>query len=238
MAEKFSDMIKTYEEITEYCKKLNVSTNKQTIKGEIRIAVTTRFIDSYFGKIMNKFRVKYPEIKIYVETFDNVKIIDKIKETGTTNLGIVSIIESKVSSFNMEEYIKGENLYLSKFYKSEMFLCGTIKTISKFEDKIYKMDLDYKDPVVSYRYGVDFLDETQYQLNSISAQKEMITNQGALGAFTLDEFNIHFNKKRYAYIPFDHTLMLSYGFIRKKDYELTQAEELFVEFLINSFVFE
>lgn len=235
LVEKFKDIVRLYDEVADYCNVLN-DTTTEDVKGEVRLAVTTRFVDSFLSRIVSKFNSKYPAIKVYVENFDNIKIIEMIQqESNVNNLGIVSIIESEASPFNMEEYILNGELHLDKFYQGELFMCGLAQTVNKFGDAIRDEDVAGNTPIVSYRYGVDHMADSQYQLNSIAAQKEMITHHGALGAYTLDEFHIHFNKNKYAYIPYEYKLMLYYGCIQKNDVALTQAEKLFVTFLLNNF---
>ena len=59
---------------------------------------------------------------------------------------------------------------------------------------------------------------SNYQINSIAAQREMIADHKALGTYTLDEIEMHFSKRKFDYIAFDQEITLSYGYLKKVGY--------------------
>lgn len=236
LEKKFREILQLYQEIGNYCNLLNEVAPTDSIKGEVKMAVTTRFGDSYLGKVLSKFSEKYPKIKIYVETYDNFRVIEEMIHGKTdATLGIVTMVTSDLIDFNVDQYAVENNLHLSIFYTAPMYQCGTVKMIQWIKERLKNNEYIENVPIVSYRYGDTSWTDSPYQVNSISAQKDMIVNNAALGTYTLEEFDMHFNKKRFAYIPFDEELTLNYGYLKKEEYCLTQAEEVFLSFLLNYF---
>ena len=92
--------------------------------------------------------------------------------------------------------------------------------------------------MVAYNYGriINSLPvKTEIMIDSMTAQLEMINKHDMIGAYSIEEFRIHFNKKKHSYIPLDEPVTLAYGYLLKNNHQLTEIEKIFVQFLLDYF---
>lgn len=240
--EYFQKMRELNAQVKDYCNKVKQITAAENIKGDVHLVITNRFADSFFNTLINKFKKKYPKINFYLESMDNYHSASSVCQDNPYNtIGIISIVSTnRKELFNFENYCQNNGLHLVYFYNKPLYLCGTKETIKNIDYNVLlgcEKD-ETAQPTIGYKYGEDYVANTRYQINSITAIKNMMDFQGAYGAFTIDEINIHFNPKNYAYCAPKYELTLRYGYTYKKELPLSYAEEAFLRFLVDYFAEE
>lgn len=234
----FEEIAENYEMILNYCRIANKMPNPKTILGEINLAITPRFSDTYFGKMMYKFNNIYPKIKLRADSMSNDKIINKM-QCGEVefNLAIITVANIEDDLIYLPEYLQKWDLQFIALYTKELYMCGLKKIIDKI-GSLYDIAEQYPFLVAGYEYG-GIMTKSQklcdYQMDSIAAQKELIDHHNAIGAYSLDELMMHFDRSRYAYIPFDFSVVLTYGCLLNTKHLLTPEEKVFLAFLVEHF---
>ena len=239
LIEKFCTIQKNYEEIKQACDVMNLVLDPKMISGEIALVVTPRFADSYLNKLLFRFRERYPKIKIRVDSMSNDKIFEKMHgEIGAFDIGLVNLVNLEPDIDQLTDYLLKKNLQFISYSMKELYICGAKKTLQKVGE-IYNLEKDaLACPIAGYEYGGVINScrfAFEYQINSISAQVELIDKQNVLGAYSLDEFKLHFNAKKHAYIAIDPPLTLTYGYLLNGNHQLTEPEKIFLQFLLDYF---
>lgn len=237
--DKFQAILDNYEEIRQFCDALNLMPNLKSIQGEILLAVTPRFADSYLGKWLFNFNEIYPKIKVKVDAMSNDKIFERMSGThGAFDVAIINIVNLEPNIDQLGSYLLKNNLQFVAYCTKELYMCGK-KTLLENIGPTYSIESSASIyPVVAYEYGGvvgSFRADYEYQINSISPQLELINKQNILGAYSLDEFKLHFNSRKHGYIPFDTPVTLTYGCLLNGNHPLSEAEKIFLQYLLDYF---
>lgn len=238
MLDYFKALSENYDMIMSYCHTVQKISDPKLIQGEISLAITPRFSDSYLGKLMYRFSYHYPKIKLLVDSMSNDKIAKKMQSgEAEFNLAIINVSSTEVNIGQLPNYLQKWNLHFISYYTKELYMCGLKKVLDNI-GTVYEINGIYPFPVVCYEYGGVISKQNKmcdYQIDSIAAQKELINHHHAIGSYSLDEINLHFNHNRYAYLPFNQSLTLTYGCLLKNDHKLSEAEKTFLQFLLDYF---
>ena len=234
----FEQMQQISEKIQAYCDAQNTTPNQKKISGEIRLAVTPRFADSYLWKVLAEFNAMYPAVKIKVDSMSNDKIFEKMKnEAEAFDMAIVTIANLEPDIERLSDFLWKTKLQFISYCTKNLYMCGLKETIKKIGD-VFTINVCNDYSVVAYEYGgvmEAYRPDYEYQVDSIAAQVNLINHQHMVGAYALDEFQEHFNSKKHAYIPFDVPVMLTYGGLMSRNHQLTEAEKVFLQFLYDYF---
>lgn len=236
---KFQNIMDNYEEIKIFCDGLNLIPNPKLTQGEIALTVTPRFADSYLGKLLFNFNELYPKIKIKVDSMSNDKIFEKMRGShGAFDIAIVNIVNLEPNIDQLTEYLLKNNLQFISCCTKELYMCGNKKLLASIGDCFLVEKNASIYPVVAYEYGgvIDnYRADYEYQINSISPQLELINKHNMLGAYSLDEFKLHFNSRKHSYIPFDIPITLTYGYLLNGSHPLSEVEKIFLQYLLEYF---
>ena len=234
----FQEILDDYEKIKAVCNEINMIPDPERVQGKISLAVTPRFSDTFLGSLMMKFGEAYPKIKLQVISMSHDKIFQQL-QSGNDNfdLVIVNLLNVDLMMKDLAQYLNKENLQFVSCYISELYMCGKRKIIDTIGDQ-YHCNKDYGYPVVAYNYGriIDRLPvKIEFMIDSMTAQLEMINKHDMIGSYSIEEFRMHFNKKKHSYIPVDEPVTLAYGYLLKNNHRLTEIEKIFVQFLLDYF---
>lgn len=234
----FEQIQQLYKKIQNYCDEQNAIPDQKKLNGEIRLAVTPRFADNYLWKVLTNFKDMYPAIKIKVDSMSNDKIFEKMQNKADSfDMAIVTITNLEPNIEQLSNFLMNKKLCFISFSSKNLYMCGLKEIIKKIGD-VFIVNACYKYSVVAYEYGgvmAAYRADYEYQVDSISAQINLINHQNMIGAYALDEFQEHFNSKKYAYIPFDVPVMLTYGSLMSSNHQLSEAEKAFLQFMYDYF---
>ena len=234
----FEELLCNYHKIKAYCNELNLLPDPETISGEINLAVTPRFTDSYLGSLLTSFNLRYPNIRIRVDSMNNSKIFQKMQEGKSFDIGIVTVANIEPNIEQLSSFLLKSNLQLISYCTKPLYICGLKKTIEKI-GKVFPINsADAPRSIVAYEYGgimEDYRADYDYQMDSITAQLNFINQHDMLGAYALDEFKRHFHTKKHAYIPMDSPVTLTYGSLMNGNHRLSEVEKIFLQFLYENF---
>lgn len=155
----------------------NLLPNPETISGEINLAVTPRFTDSYLGSLLTSFNLRYPNIRIRVDSMNNSKIFQKMQEGKSFNIGIVTVANIEPNIEQLSSFLLKSNLQLISYCTKLLYICGLKKTIEKI-GKVFPINsVNAPRSIVAYEYGgimEDYRADYDYQMDSITAQLNFI----------------------------------------------------------------
>lgn len=234
----FKEILRNYENLKLISNELNLIPDPDTIKGAIKLVVTPRFSDTYLGNMILRFNEIYPKIRLHVVSMNNNEIFERMQsENNAFDIAIVNLLNLELSLSGLHEYLFSTDLQFVSCYISELYMCGTKKNIKRIGDMFF-IDKTSVCPVVAYNYG-RIIDKRpvkcDFMIDSIAAQLELINNHNMVGTYSLEEFKLHFNNKKHAYVPFDKPLTLAYGYLLKNNHKMTEAEKIFIQFLLDYF---
>lgn len=234
----FEEILHNYEKLKLISNEVNMIPAPDTIEGVIRLAVTPRFSDTYLGSVVLRFNEIYPKIRLHAVSMNNNEIFERIQsENNAFDIAIINLLNLELSLSGLREYLSSTDLQFVSCYISELYMCGTKKNIKRIGDKFY-IDKTNVCPVVAYNYGriIDTRPiKCDFMIDSIAAQLELINNYNMVGTYSLEEIKLHFNSKKHAYVPFDKPLTLAYGYLLKNNHKMTEAEKIFIQFLLDYF---
>lgn len=234
----FEEILQNYEKLKMISNEVNLIPAPDTMNGVIRLAVTPRFSDTYLGNVILRFNEVYPKIRLHAVSMNNNEIFERIQsENNVFDIAIVNLLNLELSLTDLREYLSNTDLQFVSCYTSELYMCGTKKNMKRIGEKFY-IDETTVCPVVAYNYGRIINKrpiKCDFMIDSIAAQLELINNHDMVGTYSLEEFKLHFNRKRHAYVPFDKPLMLTYGYLLKNNHKMTEAEKIFIQFLLDYF---
>lgn len=233
LLESFKKISEAYGEILLYGNQQNGIDNHAEAKGSVTIAIIPRIADSHLSNLISKFNSLYPKIKIMVKTMEGYKILQEASSYNCTfDLSLISFTSEK-DNHNLVQYLHEHHLNFIEYAKEALYVCGKKCDLDKLGENVeYNKPISF--PIIAYKYsGLDdeIIDHHDFEVNSLSAQLDLINNNQGLGVFTKYEFNRVMNNKKYAYKPFEPMLVLTSGYLYNESLNITLAIRLFMDFL-------
>lgn len=132
------EILDNYEKLKSICNEVNMIPNPDTTTGEIRLAVTPRFSDTYLGNLILRFNEVYPKIRLHAVSMNNQKIFQEI-QSGDENfdIAIVNLVNLELNLTEVMEYLCSEDLQFVSCYISELYMCGKKKVIKEIGNMYY-----------------------------------------------------------------------------------------------------
>lgn len=169
----------------------------------------------------------------------NDKIFSCMKEDGKKfDLAIVTVANIEPDVKSLSKYLMNEKMQFISYCTKELYMCGRKEILKQFGDRF---DIHQEANVIAYEYG-GILENHRYpctfNIDSISTQRDFINQYNIVGAYSLDEFENHFNAKKHMYIPLNESITLTYGSLMKYSHQITEAEKAFLQTIFDYFVEE
>lgn len=225
LLDNFTSISLNYRKIKQYCDATTYSNLlKNSLTGEIHIAISPRFYETFTANILNKLYFFQPQIKIYVKSLEKKLILNSFcsKKNTTYDFAILVLMNYEISNEKFDVFLKTYGLLFQPFFTTNLYTCGLKNIISKFGDYLPAKHNSYS--TLSYEYTSlfeDFSQECNFQINSIGSQLSLINSGQAVGAYTMEEYKKFFDPVKHSYIPFSPPLICTYGILRKKDISST-----------------
>lgn len=232
-------IVNSYLELEKILEKQNKGKKSERIEGNLRLAVTARFVDTYLGALVEGIKKKYPGIKIEVDSMNNNDVFKKMCDGYEEyTAGIITISNFDPSLEQLNKFLETNRLVFKPFTTQELYMCGTRETIKKCGET-YSVNDDMDEvSVASYEYGgalEKYRFNTCCQINSMAGQLGVINQYCVVGAFSDEEFKRHFSAKKHARIPFNKSVTLTYGCLFNSDDLNTSVNDCFYQYLLHMF---
>ena len=119
----FEELLCNYHKIKAYCNELNLLPDPEAV-AEVNLAVTPRFTDSYLGSLLTSFNLRYPNIRIRVDSMNNSKIFQKMQEGKSFDIGIVTVANIEPNIEQLSSFLLKSNLQLISYCTKPLYVCG------------------------------------------------------------------------------------------------------------------
>lgn len=234
----FEKILRNHKEIEKIIQEIKQE-EPPVLSGNINLLVTPRFADSYLSGILRVFKKNYPKVHLKIDSMSNDKIFRCIQENSKDfDLAIVTVANIEPDIQSLSKYLMDEKMQFISYCTKELYMCGRKEVLKQFGDVF---DICQEANVIAYEYG-GILENLRYPctftIDSISTQRDFINQYDIIGAYSLDEFDTHFNTKRHMYLPLSEPITLTYGSLMKYSRQITEVEKVFLQTIFDFFVEE